>query len=291
LVGLLHENVTAECKGFVYEMPCLGAGRLEVAVETFDDAVSLWMVGGGGDVLAAEHFVECGPCVRAELPASISGYTARNAKTRDPVGQEGSNHRRCRYVMNRPRFRPPVALRCPDVRARNGARVGGIPLAVSACAAVFWHVHCRDTCCRASTETSSGGLEHVPAASASSVSSIREMGLATTHGPEAGSIAPAVLGERGGVAASPGDSSGLDAVLDKVRSTWVGLTAQHGLPALNESPLPMSSFPSVVFPALASQEFSLTNAQPMLGRSFGAGFCLTSTLEQSVNLFAIYLFV
>ncbi|KRZ83402.1 hypothetical protein T08_6033 [Trichinella sp. T8] len=108
-------------------MPCLGAvripnntngsavvqltpalcGRLEVAVETFDDAVSLWMVGGGGDVLAAEHFVECGPCVRAELPASISGYTARNAKTRDPVGQEGSNHRRCRYVMNRPRFRPP----------------------------------------------------------------------------------------------------------------------------------------------------------------------------------------
>ncbi|KRZ83405.1 hypothetical protein T08_3665 [Trichinella sp. T8] len=75
------------------------------------------------------------------------------------------------------------------------------------------------------------------------------------------------------------------------------LRAEHSAPSTRKrpnssrSPLPMSSFPSVVFPALASQEFSLTNAQPMLGRSFGAGFCLTSTLEQSVNLFAIYLFV
>ncbi|KRX12866.1 hypothetical protein T07_605 [Trichinella nelsoni] len=82
-------------------------GRLEVAVETLDDAVSLWMVGGGGDVLAAQHFVECGPCVRAELPASVGGYTAGNAKTRDPVGQEGSSHRRRRDVMDGPSFRPP----------------------------------------------------------------------------------------------------------------------------------------------------------------------------------------
>ncbi|KRX33404.1 hypothetical protein T09_7839 [Trichinella sp. T9] len=65
------------------------------------------MVGGGGDVLAAQHFVECGPCVRAELAASIGGYTAGNAKTRDPVGQEGSSHRRRRDVMDGPSFRPP----------------------------------------------------------------------------------------------------------------------------------------------------------------------------------------
>ncbi|KRX12305.1 hypothetical protein T07_13304, partial [Trichinella nelsoni] len=95
----------------------------------------LWMVGGGGDVLAAQHFVECGPCVRAELPASVGGYTAGNAKTRDPVGQEGSSHRRRRDVMDGPSFRPPGEPVDSDGRARSGARVGGTLLAVSACVA------------------------------------------------------------------------------------------------------------------------------------------------------------
>ncbi|KRX52773.1 hypothetical protein T09_9461 [Trichinella sp. T9] len=66
------------------------------------------------------------------------------------------------------------------------------------------------------------------------------------------------------------------------------LRAEHSAPSTRErphsfrSPSPLSGFPSVVFPAPASLRFSLTNAQPMLGCSFGAGSRLISTLEPSV---------
>ncbi|KRZ94742.1 hypothetical protein T08_378, partial [Trichinella sp. T8] len=46
-------------------------GCLGVAVEPLYDPIGLWVIGGGRNVLAAQHFAEWGPCVRAELPISV----------------------------------------------------------------------------------------------------------------------------------------------------------------------------------------------------------------------------
>ncbi|XP_003375988.1 secretin receptor [Trichinella spiralis] len=46
-------------------------GCLGVAVEPLYDAIGLRVIGGGRDVLAAQHFAEWGPCMRAELPISV----------------------------------------------------------------------------------------------------------------------------------------------------------------------------------------------------------------------------
>ncbi|KRZ69391.1 hypothetical protein T10_7966 [Trichinella papuae] len=108
-VGLLHEDMAVVCQGTVDErilnpvswrrwpqtLHWPGAvhvsdqGCLEVAAEPLDNAIGLWVIGGNRDVLATEHFFECGPRVRAELLTFASGHVAGNAETRDPVGQAG----------------------------------------------------------------------------------------------------------------------------------------------------------------------------------------------------------
>ncbi|KRX19554.1 hypothetical protein T07_13630 [Trichinella nelsoni] len=55
----------------VHLTPALNQGFLGVAVEPLYDAIGLQVIGGGRDVLAAQHFAEWGPCVRAEQPISV----------------------------------------------------------------------------------------------------------------------------------------------------------------------------------------------------------------------------
>ena len=71
-------------------------GILKASMETFHQAVGLWMVGGGRPVLDVKLSAKAVPESRGELGAAIRGDSSRDAKAGNPVVDEGGwrRHRR-----------------------------------------------------------------------------------------------------------------------------------------------------------------------------------------------------
>ena len=86
-----QEKNPVKVVGSVQATTACSARFLEAAVQALNQAISLGVVGGGGDVLGADSCKEGTPDGAAKLQASIRGDGCRHTKPGDPGSNEGAS--------------------------------------------------------------------------------------------------------------------------------------------------------------------------------------------------------